>query len=132
MEQDEVSRERAEREAVPGAVPVTPGVAQDSEDPGDPVAKQGDVAVFAPVRSGNEVTVPVNITNTSGKRTVYRVEVRATGPGGFDVTQSMETGTVGVYPGASWPTELTFTDPGKPVPDNPRITIVRASTEVID
>lgn len=130
-EQDEVSKERARREAVPGAVPVTPGSAQGSEGFGDPVAKRGDVAVFSPVRSGDEITVPVNITNTGTKRMVYRVEVRVTGAGGFDATRSMETDTVGVYPGASWPTELTFTDPGKPVPDNPRVTIVRSSTEVL-
>ncbi|MFF8387097.1 hypothetical protein ACF053_26100 [Streptomyces kanasensis] len=90
------------------------------------------MTVFSPATTGNELTVPVHITNKSNKRLFYQVEIRVTGPGGFDVTRSMETDTVGVYPGASWPTELTFTDSeGKPVPESPRVTIVKSSAKVI-
>ncbi|WP_432247788.1 hypothetical protein ACRAR1_07795 [Streptomyces sanyensis] len=131
QELDEVSRERARREAVPGAVPVTPGTAE-AGAPGTPVAQEGDVTLFPPVRRGEEIAVPVEIANTGARRAIYRVEVRVTGAGGFDATRSLETDTVGVYPGASWPTELTFTDPGGPVPDDPRVAIVSSSKEVID
>ncbi|WP_432066594.1 hypothetical protein [Streptomyces sp. C10-9-1] len=129
QELDEVSRERARREAVPGAVPVSPGTAE-AGALGTPVAQKGDVALFSPVRRGEEIAVPVEITNTGARRAIYRVDVRVTGAGGFDATRSLETDTVGVYPGASWPTELTFTDPGGPVPDDPRVSIV-SSRKVI-
>ncbi|MFG3381753.1 MULTISPECIES: hypothetical protein [unclassified Streptomyces] len=130
QELDEVSRERARREAVPGAVPVSPGTAE-AGAPGTPVAQEGDVTLFPPVRRGEEIAVPVEIANTGARRAIYRVEVRVTGAGGFDATRSLETDTVGVYPGASWPTELTFTDPGGPVPDDPRVSIVSSSRKVI-
>ncbi|MFJ3931288.1 hypothetical protein [Streptomyces sp. NPDC090029] len=130
QELDEVSRERARREAVPGAVPVSPGTAE-AGALGTPVAQEGDVALFSPVRRGEEIAVPVEITNTGARRAIYRVEVRVTGAGGFDATRSLETDTVGVYPGVSWPTELTFTDPGGPVPDDPRVAIVSSSRKVI-
>ncbi|MCQ6552672.1 hypothetical protein NPS70_05600 [Streptomyces sp. C10-9-1] len=130
QELDEVGRERARREAVPGAVPVSPGTAE-AGAPGTPVAQEGDVTLFPPVRRGEEIAVPVEIANTGARRAIYRVEVRVTGAGGFDATRSLETDTVGVYPGASWPTELTFTDPGGPVPDDPRVSIVSSSREII-
>ncbi|MEU3047859.1 hypothetical protein ABZ705_15310 [Streptomyces sp. NPDC006984] len=130
QELDEVGRERARREAVPGAVPVSPGTAE-AGALGTPVAQEGDVALFSPVRRGEEIAVPVEIANTGARRAIYRVEVRVTGAGGFDATRSLETDTVGVYPGASWPTELTFTDPGGPVPGDPRVAIVSSSREVI-
>ncbi|GAA4780834.1 hypothetical protein GCM10023329_32850 [Streptomyces sanyensis] len=130
QELDEVGRERARREAVPGAVPVSPGTAE-AGAPGTPVAQEGDVTLFPPVRRGEEIAVPVEIANTGARRAIYRVEVRVTGAGGFDATRSLETDTVGVYPGAPWPTELTFTDPSGPVPDDPRVSIVSSSRKVI-
>ncbi|NWF24968.1 hypothetical protein HW130_01620 [Streptomyces sp. PKU-EA00015] len=129
-----MSRERAA--AAASGDPVTPsmrpgGSMSGSEDFGRTVVTRGDVSVFSPVREGDGLRVPLKITNTGSGRAVYRVDVRVTGPGGFDARVSMETGTVGVYPGASWPTELTFTDPGKPVPDHPRVSIVKSTREVL-
>ncbi|MFC4612804.1 hypothetical protein ACFO9E_34400 [Streptomyces maoxianensis] len=130
-----MSRERAA--AAASGDPVTPsmrppgGSVSGGEDFGRPVATRGDVSVFSPVREGDALRVPLKITNTGSGRAVYRVEVRVTGPGGFDAKVSMETRTVGVYPGGSWPTELTFTDPGKPVPDHPRVSIVKSTREVL-
>ncbi|MGY0056874.1 hypothetical protein ACWY4P_09945 [Streptomyces sp. LZ34] len=88
---------------------------------------KGDVTVFKPVRSGSALLVPVKITNHGDQRAFYEVAVRVTGPDGFDVTVHMKTDVVGVYPGASWPTELTARDSGSPAPENPRVTIVKST-----
>lgn len=69
--------------------------------------------------------MPLSITNSGKERAFYQVEVRITGPGGFDATVRVATDVVGLYPGTSWPTELTAKDPGKPLPVNPVVSIVK-------
>ncbi|MFD5553865.1 hypothetical protein ACFWIA_08510 [Streptomyces sp. NPDC127068] len=83
------------------------------------------MTVYAPVRRGDALSVPVKITNYGARRAFYEVDVRLTGPGGFDATVRVETAVVGVYHGTSWPTELTAEDPGKPLPENPKVVIVK-------
>ncbi|MET9520238.1 hypothetical protein [Streptomyces sp. NPDC002994] len=116
----------AERVAgMPSGDLVTPstGAASGSEEFGRSVATNGDVVVYAPTRTGTRLTVPVKITNAGDRRAFYQVAIRITGPGGFDVTVRVATDVVGIYPGASWPTELSAVDPGKPLPRNPIVTI---------
>ncbi|MFF7652989.1 hypothetical protein ACFZCY_24730 [Streptomyces sp. NPDC007983] len=124
--QEEAGRERAA--AAPSGVPVTPGDGKESEVFTHPLTTKGDVTVFKPVRSGSALTVPVKITNHGDQRTFYDVAIRVTGPRGFDATVRMKSEVVGLYPGTSWPTELTARDPGSPVPENPRVTIVKSAT----
>lgn len=69
--------------------------------------------------------MPLSITNSGKERAFYLVEVRITGPGGFDATVRVDTGAVGLYPGTSWPTELIVKDPGKPLPKTPVVSIVK-------
>ncbi|WP_143179731.1 hypothetical protein [Streptomyces yunnanensis] len=88
---------------------------------------KGDVTVYSPVRTGAGLTVPVEIKNGGSRRAFYKVDIRVQGPGGFDVTVHVDTDTVGVYPGGSWPVEPTASDPGKPVPKHPQITIEHVS-----
>ncbi|WP_138898493.1 hypothetical protein [Streptomyces chryseus] len=87
------------------------------------MATDGDVVVYAPTRTTSGLTIPVKITNNGDRRAIYQVDVRITGPGGFDATAQVKTTVVGLYPGTSWPTELTAKDPGKPVPEHPIVTI---------
>ncbi|MGW3568188.1 hypothetical protein ACWDSL_30790 [Streptomyces sp. NPDC000941] len=106
---------------------MTPGKLKESEDFAHPATTKGDVTVFKPVRSGSALMVPVKITNHGDQRAFYEVAVRVTGDHGFDATVHMKTDVVGVYPGASWPTELTARDPGSPLPENPRVAIVKST-----
>ncbi|WP_262699915.1 MULTISPECIES: hypothetical protein [Streptomyces] len=85
------------------------------------------MTVFKPVRSGSAVTVPIEIINRGDQRAFYEVAVRVTGDHGFDATVRMKSEAVGLYPGTSWPAELTARDPGSPVPDNPEVTIVKST-----
>jgi len=123
--QEEAGRERAA--AAPSGVPVTPGAGKESENFSHSVTTRGDVTVFKPVRSGSALTVPVKITNHGDRRAFYEVDVRVTGPHGFDATVHMKSEVVGLYPGTSWPAELTARDPGSPVPENPQVTIVKSA-----
>ncbi|MEU1940901.1 hypothetical protein ABZ554_00110 [Streptomyces sp. NPDC020125] len=86
-----------------------------------------DVTVFKPVHSESTLMVPVKITNHGDQRAFYEVAGRVAGAIGFDVTVHMKTDVVGVYPGASWPTELTAQDPGSPVSGNPQVSIVKSA-----
>ncbi|MGV4924687.1 hypothetical protein [Streptomyces sp. HJ7] len=85
------------------------------------------MTVYLPVRAGTGLIVPVEIKNSGSRRAFYKVDVRVQGPGGFDATVHVDTDVVGVYPGGSWPVEPTVSDPGKPVPQHPQITIERIS-----
>ncbi|WP_159073708.1 hypothetical protein [Streptomyces sp. RTd22] len=85
------------------------------------------MTVFKPVRSGPALTVPVKITNHGDRRAFYEVTVRVTGPQGFDATVHMKSEVVGLYPGTSWPAELTARDSGSPVPENPQVVIVKSA-----
>ena len=123
--QEEAGRERAA--AAPSGVPVTPGEGKESENFSRPVTIKGDVTVFKPIRSGSALTVPVKITNHGDRRAFYDVAVRVTGPQGFDATVHMKSEAVGLYPGTSWPAELTASDPGSPAPENPQVTIVKSA-----
>ncbi|MEU9009448.1 hypothetical protein AB0D12_06615 [Streptomyces sp. NPDC048479] len=132
MAQDRISAAINERRAAAASGdPITrstpTGTAQGSEEFGQPALVSGDVTVFKPRRDGGSLTVPLSITNSGKKRAFYQVEVRITGPGGFDATVRLDTGAVALYPGTSWPTELTVKDPGKPLPDNPVVSIVKNS-----
>ncbi|MBT2396195.1 hypothetical protein [Streptomyces sp. ISL-100] len=98
-------------------------MASGSESFGRPVATDGDVVVYTPTRTRSGLIIPVKITNKGDRRAIYRVDFRVTGPGGFQATAHIETAVVGLYPGTSWPTELTAEDPGKPVPEHPIVTI---------
>lgn len=123
--QEEAGRERAA--AAPSGVPVTPGEPKENKHFRHPVTTQGDVTVFKPVRSGSALTVPILVTNRGDQRAFYEVAVRITGDHGFDTTVRMKSEAVGLYPGTSWPAELTARDPGSPVPDNPQVTIVKST-----
>ncbi|QHA09301.1 hypothetical protein GQF42_44525 [Streptomyces broussonetiae] len=126
----EEARQKAERErrqAAPPGVTITPspvtGIAKGSEHFGTPVISQGDVTVYAARREKGGLTVPVEVVNSGRKRAFYRFRIRITGPGGFDATASASSNVVGLYPGTSWPTELTVSDPGHTPPSHPHITI---------
>lgn len=86
---------------------------------------KGDVTVYTPVHIGAKLTVPVMIKNTTSQRVQYTVDIRVEGPGGFDTTVHLRTDVVGVYPGGTWPEELTAVDHAKPVPQHPKVTITR-------
>ncbi|MFJ8363788.1 hypothetical protein [Streptomyces sp. NPDC093984] len=120
--------ESARRQAAPPGVTITPspagtGIAKGSEHFGTPVIRQGDVTVYAARRDKGGLTVPVEVVNSGRKRAFYRFRIRITGPGGFDATASASMDVVGLYPGTSWPTELTVSDPGHTPPAHPHITI---------
>ncbi|MFI0815360.1 hypothetical protein ACH4TX_03400 [Streptomyces sp. NPDC021098] len=84
------------------------------------------MTLFKPVRSGSALIVPVKITNHGDRRAFYDVDIRVTGPHGFDATVHMKSEVVGLYPGTSWPAELTARDPGAPVPENPQVAVVKS------
>ncbi len=81
------------------------------------------MTVYAARRANDSMTVPVEVVNNGRKRAFYRFRIRITGPGGFDATADASMGVVGLYPGASWPTELTLSDPGHTPPAHPHIII---------
>lgn len=93
------------------------------------VASDGDAKVYTPVHVDTGLLVPVEIVNSGAERAFYKVDVRVQGPDGFSATVHLSTDVVGVYPGGSWPAELTATDPGKPVPSHPRVTITHVSRQ---
>ncbi|WP_432586419.1 hypothetical protein ABVG11_10035 [Streptomyces sp. HD1123-B1] len=104
---------------------MTPRKPKESENFTHPVATKGDVTVFKPVRRASALIVPIKIINHGDERAFYDVAVRVTGAHGFDTTVRMKTDVVGVYPGASWPTEISASDSGSPLPESPRVTIVK-------
>ncbi|MEV7690675.1 hypothetical protein ACFW1F_11175 [Streptomyces bungoensis] len=134
----EVARQKAEgerKQAAPPGVTITPspagtGTAEGSEKFGTPLARQGDVAVYAPRRDKEALLVPVRVVNSGKNRAFYRFRIRVTGAAGFDATASASEEVVGLYPGTSWPTELTVRDPGHMPPANPHITIVSVERDV--
>ncbi|WP_330296127.1 hypothetical protein [Streptomyces sp. NBC_00503] len=132
---DPEANERAEREraaAAASGVPVQPAGPGSDTDDGNfkhPIATKGDVTVYTPVRSRDGLTVPVEIKNTGAKRAFYKVDVRVQGADGFDVMLHVDTDTVGVYPGTSWPVEATAKAQGKPLPDRPHVTIEKVTRE---
>ncbi|MDJ0345976.1 hypothetical protein QMK19_30465 [Streptomyces sp. H10-C2] len=81
------------------------------------------------MRTSKGLIVPVEIRNTGKERAFYTVDVRVQGPDGFSAAVRVSTDTVGVYPGGSWPEEPTASDPGKPVPQHPRVTITHVSRQ---
>jgi hypothetical protein len=93
------------------------------------IASKGDAKVYTPVRTSAGFTVPVEIVNTGTDRALYEVDIRVQGSGGFNATARVSTDVVGVYPGGSWPVELAVADPGKPVPQHPRVTITQISRQ---
>ncbi|MCC5476068.1 hypothetical protein [Streptomyces barringtoniae] len=126
----EAARQKAERErrqAAPPGVTITPspvtGIAKGSEHFGTPLIRQGDVTVYTAKRAKDGLTVPVEVVNSGTRRAFYRFRIRVTGSGGFDATVSASMDVVGLYPGTSWPTELTVSDPGHTPPAHPHITI---------
>ncbi|MEU5592803.1 hypothetical protein [Streptomyces sp. NPDC020298] len=135
----EVARRKAEEErrraAAPPGVAITPspagtGIAEGSERFGTPIARRGDVTVYTPRRAKEVLTVPVKVVNSGRERAFYRFRIRVTGAGGFDATASASAEVVGLYPGTSWPTELTVRDSGRTPPASPRITIVSVERDV--
>ncbi|MFE3526747.1 hypothetical protein ACFXOD_35190 [Streptomyces sp. NPDC059161] len=123
---DRAAGERAAA-APKGGTPVrhpAPGqTAVGDENFGKASVVDGDITVYTPVRQGSALTLPVKITNSGGRRAFYQADVRVQGSGGFDVTVHIDTDVVGLYPGTSWPTELTAQVPGKSAPDHPTVTI---------
>ncbi|MGW7409756.1 hypothetical protein ACWGI9_39695 [Streptomyces sp. NPDC054833] len=122
-------------QAAPPGVAITPSpagtsIAKGSEKFGTPIARQGDVTVYTPRRDEEALTVPVKVVNSGKERAFYRFRIRVTGAGGFDATASASAEVVGLYPGTSWPTELTVRDPGHMPPANPHITIVGVERDV--
>ncbi|MGP3926105.1 hypothetical protein [Streptomyces sp. 8N616] len=96
---------------------------------GKPIAttEDGDVLVYGPRKVDGRLRVPVTVTNHGGERAFYRVTIRVTGPGGYSATVHVDTHTTGVYPGTTWPTELTPGDPEHPVPGDPEVEITSSS-----
>ncbi|MCX4527422.1 MULTISPECIES: hypothetical protein [unclassified Streptomyces] len=109
------------RTPTPSAAPATPA---GTEEFGPAVAQQGDVRAYAPVRDGDtRLRVPVVITNTETRQGFYEVTVRVTGPDGYEASGGFATDTVGVYHGASWPTEVTVEMAGRKPPSPLRVEI---------
>ncbi|MEU2390984.1 hypothetical protein [Streptomyces sp. NPDC007369] len=122
--QEQAQRERAA--AAPGGDAIAPGPkGADGGEDGVPVLTDGDLTVYRPRKGSGGLTVPVKITNNGKDRAFYTVELRITGPGGFESVVRLDTDTVGVHPHTDWPTELTATHPGKPVPEEPGVTVLR-------
>ncbi|MGW2864187.1 hypothetical protein [Streptomyces sp. NPDC001205] len=123
---DRAARERAAaapKSGTPVRHPAPGQTAGNDENFGKSSVIDGDITVYAPVRRGSALTVPVKITNSGSRRAFYQADVRIQGSGGFDVTVHIDTDVVGLYPGTSWPTELTAQVPGKSAPDHPVVTI---------
>jgi hypothetical protein len=103
-------------------VPLNGGV---PEDYGTVVAQEGDVSAYTPVREGNQLKVPVSVTNHGAERASYRVTVRVTGPDGFEAEGGFSTDTTGISPSATWPSEVLLSASGQDLPDNPEVEIVQ-------
>lgn len=119
--------ERQRREAAPpgettNLSPVT-GIPEGGEHFGIPVTRKDDLTVYTPTVHGDALTIPVKVTNSGRKRAYYRFTIRVTGPDGFDATADASMDVVGLYPGTSWPTELTVRDAGHTPPEHPHITV---------
>ncbi|MFC7830707.1 hypothetical protein [Streptomyces sp. NPDC057375] len=120
----EVERER--REAAPPGDVITPSHvagASEEEDFGASVARKGDLTVYTPTAHRDTLTIPVKVTNSGSKRAFYRFTIRVTGPNGFDRTAGASLEVVGLYPGTSWPTELTVRDANHTPPTHPHVTV---------
>lgn len=124
--QEDEARKRAA--AAPSGVPVS-GEPFDPAKPDfeNPLVSRGDVTVYRTIRTRTGLTVPVTITNTGRDRAAYTAEVKITGPQAFEAVLHVGTDGTPLYPGTSRPAELTATDPGKPVPSDPTITITRVT-----
>ncbi|MCC5036308.1 hypothetical protein DMH02_024755 [Streptomyces sp. WAC 00631] len=120
--QEEAIRERAA--AAPTGDPVSPRPYDPADkDFQDPILTKGDVTVYTPTVSSSGVTVPVTVLNRGKKAAFYDVTLKVTGPGGFDADLDIRIRGAGLSPNATWPTELTATDPGKSVPAEPVISV---------
>lgn len=124
--QEDEARKRAA--AAPSGVPVS-GEPFDPAKPDfeNPLVSRGDITVYRTIQTRTGLTVPVTITNTGRDRASYTAEVKITGPHGFEAVLHVGTAGAPLYPGTSKPTELTATDPGKPVPSDPTITVTRVT-----
>lgn len=89
---------------------------------GEVVARKGDVAAYAAIRDGQKLRVPVVIVSTGGPG-FYDVTIRVKGPNGYEATGSFSTDTVRLQAGASWPTEVTVSMPGRAAPELPEVEI---------
>ncbi|MDH2392696.1 hypothetical protein QCN29_28740 [Streptomyces sp. HNM0663] len=131
QKQDEISRQRAEAEAVPDAIPITPapresGPVEGSEDFGKAVLTDGDLTVYQPRARASSTVLPMKVTNSGTEWAAYDIAVRITGPDGFDEIVTLNNGEpFGVFPGTSWPSEVTVDSDGKPLPKEPAISIVK-------
>ncbi|MFD6879941.1 MULTISPECIES: hypothetical protein [unclassified Streptomyces] len=115
------------RTPAPSTPPTSP---EGAEEFGPVVARDGDVSAHAAVReAGGVLRVPVSVTNRGSVRAFYEVTVRVTGPDGYDATGSFTTDTVGVYPGASWPTGIQVSMPGRAAPAEPKVEIARVEVD---
>lgn len=127
--EDEAAQEEAIRERAAGAAsgdsvspqPYDPA----DEDFQDPIVTKGDVTVYRPTATDSGLIVPVTVRNRGKETSFYDVALKVTGPGGFDAALSIRIRGAGLDPNATWPTELTATDSGKPVPAKPAITVVK-------
>ncbi|MET9604527.1 hypothetical protein ABZZ17_05600 [Streptomyces sp. NPDC006512] len=111
----------------PSAPPPPPA---GTEEFGPVVDREGDASAYAAVPDGGgALRVPVSLTNQSTVRSFYEVTVRVTGPDGYEATGSFSTDTVGVYPGASWPTEVKVSMPGRAAPAEPKVEITEVEVD---
>ncbi|MFF6998864.1 hypothetical protein ACFY93_28450 [Streptomyces sp. NPDC008313] len=117
--------ERERREAAPPGEVITPSrvAGASEEDFGASVARKGDLTVYTPTAHGDTLTIPVKVTNSGSRRAFYRFTIRITGPNGFDRTAGASMEVVGLYPGTSWPTELTVQDANHTPPKHLHITV---------
>ncbi|MFK0254384.1 hypothetical protein [Streptomyces sp. NPDC090445] len=127
--QEQARQERAA--AAPSGDTITPGPqgTDGGEDRGVPILTDGDLTVYRPRKEPGGIITPVKITNHGEDRAFYTVDLRITGPAGFDSVFHLDTDTVGVYPNTDWPTELTAADPGKPIPEDPKVTVLRSDRQ---
>lgn len=120
--------EPAPSQSPPPVVHRTEGPSSTAPPPGTEgwgpvVARKGDVAVYAAVRDGNKLRVPMVIVN-SGGASFYDVTLRVKGPNGYVATGTFSSDTVRLQPGDSLPTELTVSMPGRSAPEEPEVEIV--------
>lgn len=123
---EEVDRYRQElaRQLDPEGVNQPNGPREAEPDLGKPVSSEGDVAAYAPRRGsdGSSLIVPVKIVNCGSARAFYKVTITVTGEG-FQGSENVETAVTGVYPGTTWPTEVTVRDSRHPAPNHPQVRI---------
>ncbi|MFF1411563.1 hypothetical protein ACFVX6_17545 [Streptomyces sp. NPDC058289] len=124
---EEIDRERQEqaRQLDPSGTNTPSGPAASEPDHGGSLAVKGDVTAYEPKRGkdGSSLAIPIEITNCGSARAFYKVGITVTGPGGYRAVADMETETTGVYPGTTWPTELTVSDPKHSAPEHPEVEI---------